>query len=103
MRYVKHDNKIVRIGHPARVSIDAVNWTLDVLCSGKNHRRLSKKIREEIRKSNANLRKADSRSWKQLENDLLKKLESFTKKPISRSLIERVLKNANVIFSTLNG
>lgn len=102
-RYVCHDPKVVRIGHPARVSPNSIDYTLDVLCSGGNKNQISNKIRKELRLLSLKLRASANISEKNEMNIMLKKLNTLFKKKITRKEQTKQLKNANVIFSTLNG
>ncbi|KAI8075733.1 P-loop containing nucleoside triphosphate hydrolase protein [Thamnidium elegans] len=103
IRYLKHDYNAIRIGHPARVSPDVVNWTLDVLCSAKNTKKDPSQIRKEIQKHSGNPRSENSHSNKKGKAELLKKLGSITNKRISIKEIKKQIKKRKVIFSTLNG
>lgn len=102
-RYIKHDKKVVRIGHPARVSPAVVSYTLDVLCSGGDIDKISKTVQDELRKLSVKLRSSSKISGKKEEDKILKKIKSLFKQKVTRAKINEKIKSANVVFSTLNG
>ncbi|GAA5795204.1 hypothetical protein HPULCUR_000558 [Helicostylum pulchrum] len=105
IRYLDHSHNAIRIGHPARVSPEVIEYTLEVLCSGKNIRKDPAQIRKEIQNhSNSGSRSGNSRrSSKKDKAELIKKLASVASTRISSRDIKRQIKKSSVIFSTLNG
>lgn len=101
-RYIKHDQKIVRIGHPARVGLKSVRYTLDVLCSSKNPKDVTEKIHKEMRALSIRLR-ATPKSERRQMDATLKYLASLLKTKVTRKEQAKKIREANVIFSTLSG
>lgn len=87
IRYLEHDNNAIRIGHPARVSQEVIDRTLEVLCSGKNTRKDPSQVR----------------SSKKEKAELIKRLSSVANKRIPTKEIKKQINKPGVIFSTLNG
>ncbi|KAG2210292.1 hypothetical protein INT47_003277 [Mucor saturninus] len=101
-RYKNYDQKIVRIGHPARVGLKSVEYTLDVLCSNKNPKNLTTKIHKEMRVLSAKLRTAPKSEKRSLDASL-KYLASLLKTKVTRKAQAKKIQDSNVIFSTLSG
>ncbi|XP_021740949.1 DNA-binding protein SMUBP-2-like isoform X1 [Chenopodium quinoa] len=101
-RLVPHRVKLVRVGHPARLLPQVLDSALDAQVLRGDNNSLAKDIRKEIKALNTKLLKAKDKNTKR---EIMKELRTLSKEERKRQqlAVTDVLKNADVILTTLTG
>ncbi|KAJ3695694.1 hypothetical protein LUZ60_001071 [Juncus effusus] len=94
--------KIVRLGHPARLSPQILDSALDAQVLRGDNSSLAADIRKEMKALNSKLLKSKDRNAKR---EIRKELRILTKEERKRQqlAIDDVIKNADVVLTTLTG
>uniref|UniRef100_A0A7C9ADE8 DNA helicase n=2 Tax=Opuntia streptacantha TaxID=393608 RepID=A0A7C9ADE8_OPUST len=101
-RLASHRVKLVRVGHPARLLPQVLESALDAQVLRGDNNALANDIRKEIKALNGKLLKTKDKSTK---NQIMKELRALSKEERKRQqlAVTDVLKNADVILTTLTG
>ncbi|GJN24148.1 hypothetical protein PR202_gb11870 [Eleusine coracana subsp. coracana] len=101
-RLARYRTKLVRLGHPARLLPQVLDSALDAQVLRADNSSLAGDIRKEMKVLNSKLLKAKDRNTKR---DIRKELKTLAKEERKRQqlAITDVLKNANVVLTTLTG
>ncbi|KAL2923698.1 DNA-binding protein SMUBP-2 [Bienertia sinuspersici] len=101
-RLTPHRVKLVRVGHPARLLPQVLESALDAQVLRGDNNSLANDIRKEIKALNAKLLKVKDKSSKR---EIMKELRTLSKEERKRQqlAVTDVLKNADVILTTLTG
>ncbi|XP_078429994.1 DNA-binding protein isoform X2 [Wolffia australiana] len=101
-RLFQYKVKLVRVGHPARLLPQVLESALDAQVLRGDNSALASDIRKEMKALNGKLLKAKDRNTKR---DIRKELKMLAKEERKRQqlAVKDVLKNADVILSTLTG
>lgn len=103
-RAAEHCSNIVRIGHPARVATTSIAYTLDILCSGGNAKEAEQYIKDLMHAVSVNIVKSDDKNIERSESDkAFKKIGEYFKRKTSKRDQMSKIRQADVVFSTLNG
>ncbi|KAM7524538.1 hypothetical protein LguiA_014440 [Lonicera macranthoides] len=101
-RLVPHRVKLVRLGHPARLLPQVLDSALDAQVLRGDNSSLANDIRKEMKSLNGKLLKAKDRNTRR---DIRKELKMLSKEERKRQqlAVTDVLKNADVVLTTLTG
>ncbi|KAL3878418.1 hypothetical protein ACJMK2_030771 [Sinanodonta woodiana] len=99
-RLADHKQKIVRIGHPARVLPHIQKYSLDALLSSSEETRLVEDVRKELDSSLSTLKKTRDRGEKQRLREDMKHLRKELMQR-EQTATRDILKRANVVLVTL--
>lgn len=101
-RLTPHRVKLVRVGHPARLLPQVLESALDAQVLRGDNNSLANDIRKEIKALNAKLLKVKDKNTKR---EIMKELRTLSKEERKRQqlAVTDVLKNADVILTTLTG
>ncbi|KAK3594546.1 hypothetical protein CHS0354_023602 [Potamilus streckersoni] len=99
-RLADHKQRIVRIGHPARVLPHIQKYSLDALLSSSEDTRLVEDVRKELDSSLSSLKKTRDRGEKQRLREDMKHLRKELMQR-EQTATRDILKRANVVLVTL--
>lgn len=102
-RAAEHCPNIVRIGHPARVAITSIAYTLDILCSGGNAKEAEQYIKNLMHAVSVKIIKSDKNIERSELDKTFKDIGKYLKRKVSKRDQIMKISQADVVFSTLNG
>ncbi|XP_061165035.1 DNA-binding protein SMUBP-2-like [Saccostrea echinata] len=100
-RLASHKQKVVRLGHPARVLPNIQKYSLDAILSSSEETRLVEDVRKDLDKNLSTIRKTTDRGEKQKIKEDIK----FLRKELMQreeAASREILKRADVVLATLS-